>query len=67
MSDAKSGYTEDVSIHVPARGTTEQYLIVNSLYNAFQSTFPRGERLSVIAYELGVSVFQSTFPRGERR
>ena len=35
--------------------------------SGFQSTFPRGERLTVGCYVWHIIWFQSTFPRGERR
>ena len=54
-----------VSIHVPARGTTTDKL--DAFGNkAFQSTFPRGERHNLSFNEFIKSKFQSTFPRGER-
>ena len=56
----------DISIHVPAWGTTPRGCCVNIAVE-FQSTFPRGERLSINCCRLCVSSFQSTFPRGERR
>ena len=55
-----------VSIHVPARGTTNVRVATHNIYR-FQSTFPRGERLERITKQLYTSMFQSTFPRGERR
>ena len=55
-----------ISIHVPAWGTTYEKLgIIQS--KLFQSTFPRGERLSDFEIRIPARKFQSTFPRGERR
>ena len=55
-----------ISIHVPAWGTTP-CVCAYSLSAVFQSTFPRGERPSLILILAGYMIFQSTFPRGERR
>ena len=56
----------DVSIHVPARGTT-LFFQPSCFLLSFQSTFPRGERQRcTIIISLFISLFQSTFPRGER-
>ena len=55
-----------ISIHAPARGATvyERVIFKDS---EFQSTLPRGERLSLCSSaDIHVS-FQSTLPRGERR
>ena len=43
--------TANVSIHVPARGTTRGSLLSQKRVRSFQSTFPHGERLSS-RYEL---------------
>ena len=57
--------TSEISIHVPAWGTTE---IGGSIppSSSFQSTFPRGERLLRRTAAGAILIFQSTFPRGER-
>ena len=57
--------TFEVSIHVPARGTTgcKQVCAADVL---FQSTFPHGERPGATAGATGRRKFQSTFPHGER-
>ena len=61
----KKGEEFDISIHVPARGTT--LCIDPGRYNTiFQSTFPRGERLEALLRPSWLQEFQSTFPRGER-
>ena len=54
-----------ISIHVPAWGTTvtDHALHVG---DAFQSTFPRGERRKSRWRGSKHFAFQSTFPRGER-
>ena len=55
-----------VSIHVPARGTTELKAGKNKP-TQFHSTFPHGERLPVIFWISRKNTwFQSTFPHGER-
>ena len=56
-----------VSIHVPARGTTRFNIIIKRNKLRFQSTFPRGERPWIEDAEKYIAEFQSTFPRGERR
>ena len=55
-----------VSIHVPTRGTTSDFIqfVTESL---FQSTFPRGERRKRGILRTASAGFQSTFPRGERQ
>ena len=55
----------DISIHVPAWGTTMQSLFSSRILE-FQSTFPRGERPHFPFSIPHIPVFQSTFPRGER-
>ena len=55
-----------ISIHVPAWGTTP-FHVSTTFPTTFQSTFPRGERLTCLNRLKLVSRFQSTFPRGERR
>ena len=55
----------EISIHVPARGTTIRKGQVLQL-SVFQSTFPRGERLGNWLSLFPEFKFQSTFPRGER-
>ena len=58
----------DVSIHVPARGTTLKGITVTLYEREFQSTFPHGERRGNRTAGKSVSwKFQSTFPHGERR
>ena len=55
-----------ISIHAPARGAT---VFARDIFkdSEFQSTLPRGERLSLCSSaDIHVS-FQSTLPRGERR
>ena len=54
-----------VSIHVPARGTTEIYA-VDFDGTLFQSTVPGGERINLPDLIVLFLLFQSTFPRGER-
>ena len=54
-----------ISIHVPAWGTTGP-VGCDRFSKAFQSTFPRGERLQRPFCSLNTCTFQSTFPRGER-
>ena len=54
-----------VSIHAPAWGATA-YAKPNALLEQFQSTLPRGERLSISVHYLTFMKFQSTLPRGER-
>ena len=58
---------QSVSIHVPARGTTEPFSDNKKDRMQFQSTFPRGERLLAEDQDGQMTLFQSTFPRGERR
>ena len=55
-----------ISIHVPSWGTTNRNSLKITL-RLFQSTFPRGERLSTLFTSIRDIAFQSTFPRGERR
>ena len=55
-----------ISIHVPAWGTTATDPPDEVAQPAFQSTFPRGERLRYPNISLPLFLFQSTFPRGER-
>ena len=57
---------ETISIHAPARGATTDGILLSSS-NLFQSTLPRGERLSQLTYQRGGFRFQSTLPRGERQ
>ena len=54
-----------ISIHVPSWGTTDPLSVYTGI-DAFQSTFPRGERLTEEGMTKALSIFQSTFPRGER-
>ena len=54
-----------VSIHVPARGTTENKRVL-PITQKFQSTFPQGERLIFSIIYRNWQKFQSTFPQGER-
>ena len=46
-------FSKDVSIHVPARGTTSKKRHNLRLIREFQSTFPRGERLITDYYMEG--------------
>ena len=57
----------DVSIHVPARGTTVHPQVGNLSPQMFQSTFPQGERQEPMGRIDPSRMFQSTFPQGERR
>ena len=59
------GTAKVISIHAPARGATTDGILLSSS-NLFQSTLPRGERLSQLTYQRGGFRFQSTLPRGER-
>ncbi len=54
-----------VSIHVPARGTTDVYYTYDK-FGVFQSTFPHGERHLLDDTYGPLMWFQSTFPHGER-
>ena len=54
-----------ISIHVPSWGTTGDFARTSGSW-AFQSTFPRGERLARLGKFGWTALFQSTFPRGER-
>ena len=54
-----------VSIHVPALGATTEFLAMR-LPTMFQSTLPRGERLTTTQTIYLRYLFQSTLPRGER-
>ena len=47
-------------------GSDLKFLISITLFLIFQSTLPRGERLSCLFALMDVSPFQSTLPRGER-
>ena len=55
-----------ISIHVPSWGTTGDFARTSGSW-AFQSTFPRGERLARLGKFGWTALFQSTFPRGERQ
>ena len=55
-----------VSIHVPAWGATTEFLAMR-LPTMFQSTLPRGERLTTTQTIYLRYLFQSTLPRGERQ
>ena len=55
-----------ISIHVPAWGTTNQDELFAVSKIKFQSTFPRGERRGAVVVLNVLKQFQSTFPRGER-
>ena len=57
----------DISIHVPAWGTTSKSQRHIRDLMRFQSTFPRGERHRTAYNSCFIRKFQSTFPRGERR
>ena len=56
----------DISIHAPARGATQTFPCYRQALQ-FQSTLPRGERLSLTNSGGAEFLFQSTLPRGERR
>ena len=60
----KSG-TPEVSIHAPAWGATGASA-PRLPRGEFQSTLPRGERLTATDYIVDGKWFQSTLPRGER-
>ena len=55
-----------ISIHAPTRGATSWQIVGRHQSKKFQSTLPRGERLSVSLSILAPFLFQSTLPRGER-
>ena len=55
-----------ISIHAPARGATTDTAGISSSGSVFQSTLPRGERLTSCVYDDYIIKFQSTLPRGER-
>ena len=55
-----------ISIHAPARGATLP-ASCPVIFDQFQSTLPRGERLSRSCAYMSRYKFQSTLPRGERR
>ncbi len=55
-----------VSIHAPAWGATIRLFNTTCKFTKFQSTLPRGERLSDAALKMAQAKFQSTLPRGER-
>ena len=54
-----------VSIHAPTRGATFSLASCHRLL-MFQSTHPRGVRLSILIYGVECTRFQSTHPRGVR-
>ncbi len=54
-----------VSIHAPTGGATRG-LRSSWALSRFQSTLPRGERLSALTRSTSRGLFQSTLPRGER-
>ncbi len=54
-----------VSIHAPARGATSEHT-PSLIYVTFQSTPPRGGRLTTTEIIIAVAAFQSTPPRGGR-
>ena len=56
-----------VSIHAPAWGATSSMETVAPLASLFQSTHPRGVRLSGYVQAVAEVEFQSTHPRGVRR
>ena len=58
-------YLISVSIHAPAWGATIREITVND-GQRFQSTRPRGARLSEDNASCGFNMFQSTRPRGAR-
>ena len=59
------GRYANISIHVPAWGTTDD-IVITGIKVTFQSTFPRGERPTFVVTVFHMFLFQSTFPRGER-
>ena len=56
-----------ISIHAPARGATAYGRALPQSIARFQSTRPRGARLSLTFKLAGLPVFQSTRPRGARQ
>ena len=58
-------YQAAISIHVPTRGTTNRPTS-QGCSDRFQSTCPRGARLTPSKYPEGTPTFQSTCPRGAR-
>ena len=57
----------DVSIHVPARGTTHRTRLHMRCYACFNPRSREGNDIPCSIKPLYHTVFQSTFPRGERR
>ena len=62
----RRGRIGKVSIHVPAKGTTDTRKEGGDM-SVFQSTFPRRERRFKASDLADEAEFQSTFPRRERR
>ena len=62
-----AGAGQVVSIHAPAWGATNAFAFRAYNYIVFQSTHPRGVRLSNEAFKATDIGFQSTHPRGVRR
>ncbi len=61
-----AAWTEYISIHVPARGTTPASVMRVSFFK-FQSTYPHGVRRAVVFPKTSEYRFQSTYPHGVRR
>ena len=59
-------YTFKISIHAPTWGATLEFTKIFSQFT-FQSTHPRGVRLTPKRHPVGSSLFQSTHPRGVRQ
>ena len=57
----------NISIHAPTRGATKRTVKFLVELVQFQSTLPRGERLSAEGQMIPSALFQSTLPRGERQ
>ena len=55
-----------ISIHAPAWGATSR-IHSASITGSFQSTRPRGARLTFSSFRFLLKVFQSTRPRGARQ
>ena len=55
-----------ISIHAPTRGATHHCALL-VIAAGFQSTLPRGERLTASGIWASAWIFQSTLPRGERQ
>jgi len=60
-------FDNTVSIHAPARGATKMRGYALEMSFRFQSTHPRGVRLSEPCKNFSLFLFQSTHPRGVRQ